>query len=303
LNICVEELVAGHFPYHVKTFQGNLPTPFPGSVLLAIPFVLAGTSAYQNFFWLSVFFWRFCVYFGDPRRALLICGTMLCLSPVMMWEILSGSDLLSNNLFVLISVFEVIRRIPDQTQPLWKKILVSLFLGVSLSSRPTFFGYLPLVAAYLAKKTDLLHACKYVGLIGLAFFSITLPFYLFDPAGFTPAHTGNIFWSLNTLFPAAASIIFVTLILATLAAMWIIYRNPGCVFTCMAGLQALSFGWMLVLVLHSGPINIPVFNNQGIEYLVVPYYHMIGYGVNMQVPGLFAFFMAKYAEEVKSSYV
>lgn len=72
LNIAAAELTQGHFPYYLKTYFNNPISPMPGAVLLATPFVLLGTSAYQSIFWLIVFLltiktylnsWRSCLFF------------------------------------------------------------------------------------------------------------------------------------------------------------------------------------------------------------------------------------------------
>ena len=56
LNIAVAELLHGHYPYYARTYLGNLIHHFPGTFLLAAPFVLLGTSAIQNLVWLALFF-------------------------------------------------------------------------------------------------------------------------------------------------------------------------------------------------------------------------------------------------------
>src|SRR5206468_5533158 len=55
MNIAVLELLNGHFFYYVRTYLDNLIHHLPGAFLLAAPFVLFGTSALQNLFWLMLF--------------------------------------------------------------------------------------------------------------------------------------------------------------------------------------------------------------------------------------------------------
>lgn len=52
----MNRLVRGHYPYHAVTYLGNEITHLPGSLLLALPFVLVWTSALQNLFWLPALF-------------------------------------------------------------------------------------------------------------------------------------------------------------------------------------------------------------------------------------------------------
>ena len=56
LNIATRALLRGRFPYYQPTYLGNPISPLPGSLLLAVPFVLLGNSAYQNLFWIAAFF-------------------------------------------------------------------------------------------------------------------------------------------------------------------------------------------------------------------------------------------------------
>jgi len=55
LNVALQALLSGHYPYYAQTYLGNPPTPMPGALLLALPFFALGTSAWQNLFWLPVF--------------------------------------------------------------------------------------------------------------------------------------------------------------------------------------------------------------------------------------------------------
>lgn len=56
IELAINELRAGHYPYYAKTFLGNPITPMPGALLLALPFYLLGNATLQNLFWLAVFF-------------------------------------------------------------------------------------------------------------------------------------------------------------------------------------------------------------------------------------------------------
>ena len=50
-DLAARELLGGSYHYYPVTYLGALITPLPGAVLLSIPFVLLGTSAYQNLIW------------------------------------------------------------------------------------------------------------------------------------------------------------------------------------------------------------------------------------------------------------
>ena len=56
LNLAVNELLHGRYPFYARTYLDNPVANLPGTIFLAVPFALLGNSAYQNFFWLMVFF-------------------------------------------------------------------------------------------------------------------------------------------------------------------------------------------------------------------------------------------------------
>jgi len=68
LNIAIEELMAGHYPYYAKTYLDHPISPLPGSLLLASPFAILGNSAYQNFFWLFLFLITTKFYFQSKKQ-------------------------------------------------------------------------------------------------------------------------------------------------------------------------------------------------------------------------------------------
>jgi hypothetical protein len=56
LVVGVRLLLHGHYPYYGRTYLGNEISDFPGQLLMAVPFVLLGSVALQNVFWLGAFF-------------------------------------------------------------------------------------------------------------------------------------------------------------------------------------------------------------------------------------------------------
>src|SRR5712691_1191582 len=56
LNLGAMALLTGRSPYSRTTYLGNVLHHLPGAFVLASPFVLLGTSALQNLFWLPLFF-------------------------------------------------------------------------------------------------------------------------------------------------------------------------------------------------------------------------------------------------------
>jgi uncharacterized membrane protein len=68
----------------------------------------------------------------------------------------------------------------------WKKYLYLIFLGIALSSRGDLLLMLPIFFSYLIQNIGLRKSVEYILTILIAFMIVTLPFYLYDPFGFTP---------------------------------------------------------------------------------------------------------------------
>lgn len=212
LNMATRRLMNGLYPYDARTSLGNPVSPLPGSLLLAVPFVWLGNSAYQNLFWLWVFFLCLAKVLKDQRSALVLLLATLTCSPATLHEFVTGGDLLANSIYVWVFAYGLLRVIPEPRIGVGSKILSAVLFGVGLSSRVHFLLVVPLVFAGLAQRSSLASAVKY-GALALGVWMLTVvPFYGYDPGGFTPLHTLNKLHSLDTLVPHA------TLLTAALAA-------------------------------------------------------------------------------------
>jgi hypothetical protein len=220
LNIAARELLQGRYPYYPVTYLGNPIAPLPGAVLLATPFVLLGNSAHQNIFWLAAFFAIAYLHFKDARLALLLIWACLILSPVVLNNIATGGDHISNAIYVLIFMFFVVRFIPDDKSSPIAKIASALLLGIGLSSRSNFVLLLPLVLGMLVQKSGWRDAIKYTTITASTVVAITIPFWLYDPQGFSPvAIQYSKVSQFGSILPFAGMIIPVTGgLLATLLA-------------------------------------------------------------------------------------
>lgn len=205
LNLAARELWQGRSPYYPRTYLENPISPLPGSVLLALPFVFLGNSAYQNLFWLGAFFLVASRHLRDGRSALAMLWTVLVLSPAVLNELVTGGDLLANALFCTVFTLLFVTTAAG-TDALWKRVGAAILFGVSLSSRANFLLVLPIAAAWLARKKGLGVAFSFAGVAALAFAGITLPFWLYDPAGFSPLHTANKLAGFNDWIPYSGSL-------------------------------------------------------------------------------------------------
>lgn len=215
LNIATRALLRGRFPYYQPTYLGNPISPLPGSLLLAVPFVLLGNSAYQNLFWIAAFFVLAREWLESGPQALLLLWIILALSPVVWWELATGADLLSNSIYVLVLMLVLVRSIPKPNLTSLSKTPLSILVGISISSRANFAFTLPLVFSILVQSAGWKCAAKYTGLACLAAGAVTFPFYLNDPRGFTPIHILKKLSGLDPTLPHAALVM--TLAMAGLA--------------------------------------------------------------------------------------
>jgi len=189
LDLAARELMHGRYIYYPKTYHGNRISPLPGAVFLSVPFVLIGKSAYQNLFWLLILFLTIRFYMKDGRLALLVFWSIFALSPVALQQLVTGGDLLANVIYVLAFTLLLISvtRSPDAN--IWVKIMSAILLGIGLSSRANFLLVLPLVFSLLGQNIGWREAAKYSAIVVVTFAAVTLPFYLYDPEGFTPLAT------------------------------------------------------------------------------------------------------------------
>ena len=207
LNIATSELLKGHYPYYLKTYFGNPITPMPGSLFLAVPFVLIGNSAYQNLFWFFLFLYTLNYLFNNKQHGVSVLFVILALAPCVMLEYVTGGDLLANSIYVFVFIVWAVIIISKNEKSIWKKILIAVLLGLSLSSRSNFILLLPLVFSAYVKNNGWKSAIVYLAISGFTFLLLTVPFYLYDPQGFSPLHTINKLNQFQDILPKAGLIV------------------------------------------------------------------------------------------------
>ncbi|MEO7660685.1 MAG: hypothetical protein ABIV48_13805 [Pyrinomonadaceae bacterium] len=184
--IGASEIIQGHYPYYRQTYLGGWISPMPGTILLSVPFVFINLLPYQNIFWLLLFFIAVRANLKSNVYALGLLWTILLFSPTFYQVLVTGSDHISNTLYVLIGMWFMVRSISDRGSSLWQRLWPTVLFGIGLSSRSNFLLLVPLLISVLAQNSDRKLAFKYVALAGLVFSSVTLPFWLYDPGAFTP---------------------------------------------------------------------------------------------------------------------
>ncbi len=201
LNLGVRELLQGRCPYHVRTYLGNPIAPLPGGLLFSLPFVLLGNSAYQNFFWLAIFFLLARRVLREARHALLLFWGLLAFSPVLLQQIVTGSDLPANSIVVLVFSWLVICA-PGKWRP-----AAALLLGLGLAWRVSFLLLLPSLFALLWREVGGKVALGLLGLVVGTFGSVLLPFALHAPHGISPFLEQNKFARFDDIVPYASLLV------------------------------------------------------------------------------------------------
>jgi hypothetical protein len=206
LTISASALLHLEHPYHELTYLGNPISPLPGAVLLSMPFVLLGNVAYQNAFWLAVFFWASGRLLRDRKQALILLWTILLLSLAVVRGLAVGSDYVSNTIYVLVFSLWVIVAY-WKPAPRWQQLLPAVLLGIGLSSRANFLLVAPLIFAAVASRAGWKKAFEASITAALGFVAVTIPIFLWDPGAFTPLGTVNEVGKFASVLPAAGLII------------------------------------------------------------------------------------------------
>ncbi len=218
LNIAVTEMLHGRYPYYQRTYLNAPISPLPGAILLAMPFVVLGNSAYQNIFWLFCFVLGMRWYLKSGLWALLLLWVILALSPIVWNEFVTGGDLLANNIYMLLFVLGMLNAVFALSNggKWWVAVGASVLFGIGLSSRSNFFLLMPLVFSSLVQHAGVKKAFFYTAISCGVCVAITVPFYLYDPAGFSPLTTfGKVKW-FDSFIPFAGVLVSGISVLLTL---------------------------------------------------------------------------------------
>ena len=220
LNIAIDAIWRGEYPYRLRTYLGRPITPMPGALLLAMPFRLFGVStAWQNLLWVPAFFILVFNYFGGRPSAVIFGLGYVLLQPAVMQDVVTGGDYIANFAYASIAVWLAYRALNDPSASQMSLFVRFAFLGVAIASRPPY-AVLPLILAVsaLRKGGDPRRVSLAVAVTCAVAAALILPFYLHDPAGFSPLHVAK----MVHLFPGArwALPAFSVVIAAVAASRW-----------------------------------------------------------------------------------
>ncbi len=225
IDVAVKQILSGNYPYVCKVISGihdgcstigNPIAPLPGALLFATPFVMLGGSALQNFGWLIAFYFLLRWFFDDNQFPALYLTTLLFFSPVIIAEILTGGDLLSNSLAVTSAIVMALR-----AASIKKWIISGAMLGIALSWRAHFLLVVVPIVVYHLKNKEV-NKLLVTGLAAcVSFAAVTLPFWLANPDGFSPIHIQQRFNDFLPLLPHADTVmIAIPVIIGIFFGLW-----------------------------------------------------------------------------------
>lgn len=247
LGLATGALLQGHYPYYARTYQGDPITPMPGCLLLAAPFQRLGLAGLQNLFWWAMLIAFARAYFKQRSTAFAFLLAVLANAHVTM-NLITAADYPTNCIYLAIASALFVRY---ASQPRgWRFVASCLLLGVGLSSRPTYMLVLPLLlCAYLREREGWLRAMLKTAAPLAVTAAVTLPFYLYDRAGFSPLHLTHKF---KFLPPEAQQPLMLGLMLAAIltacAGFFVrldlprLYLLAGVAFGLMLGTPGLIYG-------------------------------------------------------------
>ena len=186
LDIALDRLFSGKYPYSQLTYDGGRITPLPGGLLLSVPAFFILTAAHFAFAYLV------------PAAALIsrkvdlaaaaVFSLCLLLSPCMWADAGSGGDLVSTAMLAFAVGLATLRAASrgGVSQYWWP-----VFLGVVCASRVTTLIVIILVAVLVARVSTWRLAIQQALLAVLVAVALSLPLYLINPDEFSPLHTSK----------------------------------------------------------------------------------------------------------------
>lgn len=255
LNIAARAIMNFDYPYHFKTIvsgpahaaglDGNPISPFPGAIILALPFVILGDGSLQNFFWIFVLYFFLTNKTGNALLSLFAVSVILFI-PVDYYELISGGDLLANSVLIMLSYFYIFS---INWGSLRSVIYLGLLTGLIFSSRLHFSLIAPIFFVAALSRGGIKMSLFYVFSTVISFACVTLPFIIYDFNGFSPLHAYRKIGKFDSVVPAFGIIVPLFSLLISIVFSIYIYRRS---VTMVKSLLYIS-------IVISLPILIPMF--------------------------------------------
>jgi hypothetical protein len=98
---------------------------------------------------------------------------------------MTGGDLIANNIYVLLAALGLLLA-AKAGRPPWQRCLLAVALGLACASRANFVLVGPFLLVALAHEGGWRAAVRDMAIAAATFLAVTMPFYLYDPDGFSP---------------------------------------------------------------------------------------------------------------------
>jgi len=201
-NTGARALIEGRSPYSERTYLGNVLHQLPGAFVLAAPFVIAGTSALQNLFWLPAFFLAVRKE-TDEAAALRLSWLVIAASPTVLHQVITGTGHAANTIYVALGLWWLTRTVHTN--------IAGAFWGVAVASRANFLLLLPLAFGWLWQHRGWRTAVAAMAFTCGVATALVFPFYLDDPMQFGPLEAADRLLRFNAVFAYAGAAIGISM--------------------------------------------------------------------------------------------
>lgn len=188
LDIGVERLLAGLFPYHARTYMGVPLTPLPGAMLLAMPFHLMGAAAWQNLLWMPVGLFLLVDAARGLRTRAPLAVVALFGNLTVLQDHTHGGDLGVNSVYAAAALWLVHRAGSAEAPRPALLAVAAAVLAVAVVSRPVFAVAAVVGAAFVTGRQGPRAGAVFAAVLTAAAAALLLPFLLHDPAAVLPRH-------------------------------------------------------------------------------------------------------------------
>ncbi len=236
INEWLDALAKGKYPYDTSL----VPSGFPMLFIVAWPFKLMGDVGLLQAFSAMVFASVLFLLHGQnsPRKTTLLI--LFIASPLVAYEIVTRSDIVSNMILVAAYFYLVISH--GNKASMVKIVTLGALGGLVLSTRAVAgIALLPLIAYMLRRnfKSGLLFAFA----MGATFMATLLPFYLWNPEEFMKSGPFTVQSGYTPLWVVSVGAAFTFLLGFMARNITTLYRGVGLV---LFGIVAYTFGTHLI---------------------------------------------------------
>lgn len=232
LELGAHAIAHGQYPYysHTGTTVGwdNVISNWPGSILLGMPFAMLTDVGWQNLAWVMLAA-LLTVRRSTTPMLLPAALLMLLATPTVLGDMKSGSDLVANG-FYFATALAIVIHSTDR----WRTthvILAAAFLGITVSSRASFFILLLPIAIFFVHRVGVRRMFAPIGTAVLVAAAVTAPFYLYDRRAFGPTLvSAAIVGRWQHILPRS------DLVIPLISVAWIVLRRKD--LKTFAGLMA-----------------------------------------------------------------